>query len=101
LPGGKNCGGEYVVRNPTRADHRRGSFKINLRSGRWSDFAAGDKGGDPISLAAYVEGVSPLERGADLRPFLERYGALAADFIKALGVGKVLPALHAIDGERP
>ena len=45
-------GHEYVARNPTRADRRPGSFKINLRTGRWADFATGDKGGDPVSLAA-------------------------------------------------
>jgi hypothetical protein len=61
LPGGKISGGEYVVRNPTRADRRPGSFKINLRSGRWSDFATGDCGGDPISLVAYTEGMSQGE----------------------------------------
>jgi hypothetical protein len=54
LPGGRTEGREYVVRNPRRDDRRPGSFKINLDSGRWADFATGDKGGDPISLAAYL-----------------------------------------------
>jgi hypothetical protein len=49
LPEGRIIGGEWVARNPTRADRRPGSFKINLRTGRWADFATGDKGGDPIS----------------------------------------------------
>ena len=31
---------EYVALNPTRADKRAGSFKINLQTGRWADFAA-------------------------------------------------------------
>jgi hypothetical protein len=66
LPGGTISGGEYVVRNPTRADHRPGSFKINLRSGRWSDFATGDRGGDPISLVAYAEGMSQGEAARTL-----------------------------------
>ena len=61
LPGGKIIGGEYMVLNPTRADHRLGSFKINLRSGQWADFATGDRGGDPISLVAYTEGASQGE----------------------------------------
>lgn len=61
IPGGKSVSGEYVARNPKRADRSLGSFKINLRTGRWSDFATGDKGGDPISLVAYVEGVSQGE----------------------------------------
>ena len=39
LPGGRTEGGEYVACNPTRADRRRGFFKVNIRSGRWADFA--------------------------------------------------------------
>lgn len=54
LPGGKIVGGEYTVRNPKRADRHIGSFRINMRTGRWADFATGDKGGDVISLAAYL-----------------------------------------------
>jgi hypothetical protein len=61
VPGGKTIAREYVVLNPTRADRRAGSFKINLRSGKWGDFATGDKGGDPVSLVAYLEGVSQGE----------------------------------------
>jgi hypothetical protein len=58
IPGGKIIGGEYVARNPTRADRHAGSFKINVHSGRWADFATGDKGGDIVSLVAYLEGVN-------------------------------------------
>ncbi len=54
LPGGKMVGGEYSARNPKRADRHVGSFRINVRTGRWADFATGDKGGDVISLAAYL-----------------------------------------------
>ena len=61
LPGGKRVGAELVALNPRRDDRRSGSFKINLRTGRWSDFATGDKGGDPISLVAYLADVSQGE----------------------------------------
>ncbi len=57
LPDGQIEGGEYVALNPTRSDKKRGSFKISVRggrAGRWSDFATGDRGGDVISLAAYL-----------------------------------------------
>ena len=57
MPGGKRIGREYVAKNPTRADKRAGSFKINLETGRWADFATGDKGGDVVSLAAYLFGL--------------------------------------------
>jgi len=57
LPGGKRIGREFVALNPTRADKRAGSFKVNLRTGRWADFATGEKGGDAVSLAAYLFGL--------------------------------------------
>jgi hypothetical protein len=61
LPEGRKVGSEWVVRNPMRADTRPGSFKINLRTGLWADFATGDKGGDVISLAAYLFRLSQVE----------------------------------------
>ena len=52
---GKLEGNEFVALNPRRADSRRGSFKINLRTGFWSDFAVdGARGRDLISLAGYL-----------------------------------------------
>lgn len=54
LPGGSKSGAEYCVLNPTRTDHKKGSFLINLAKGIWSDFSTGDKGGDPVSLYAYL-----------------------------------------------
>ena len=50
--------------NPTRPDRRAGSFKVNLRTGRWADFATGDKGGDAVSLAAYLSGFANPTPGA-------------------------------------
>jgi hypothetical protein len=58
LPGGRIIGNEFVALNPRRADRHTGSFKVNTTSGRWSDFATGDTGGDPISLVAYLANVS-------------------------------------------
>jgi hypothetical protein len=54
LPDGRREGAEWVAINPTRADNRKGSFKVNLRNGKWCDFATGDSGGDLIALAAYL-----------------------------------------------
>lgn len=53
-PNGKIEGVEYVALNPRRNDKTLGSFKINLASGRWSDFACGVGGNDLISLVAYL-----------------------------------------------
>jgi hypothetical protein len=54
LPDGRRVGREWVALNPKRADRHRGSFCINMTTGRWADFATGDAGGDPISLAAFL-----------------------------------------------
>lgn len=61
LPGGLVRGQEYIARNPTRADRTLGSFKINMHTGRWADFATGDAGGDIVSLIAYVNGIGQLD----------------------------------------
>lgn len=61
LPSGRIRGREYIALNPKRADRRPGSFSINLRSGQWSDFATGDRGGDPVSLAAYLGDFGQVE----------------------------------------
>lgn len=75
LPGGKIVAGEYVTKNPTRSDRHAGSFKVNTRSGRWCDFATGDKGGDPISLISYIEGVKMSEAARLLAGMLGIGGA--------------------------
>lgn len=66
IPGGRQCGCEYIVKNPTREDKNAGSFKINTRTGEWADFSTGDKGGDLISLYAYINGISNGEAARKL-----------------------------------
>ena len=61
LPDGKRRGAEWVARNPTRADRRAGSFSVNIRTGKWADFATGDRGGDVTSLAAYLFGLRQVD----------------------------------------
>jgi hypothetical protein len=70
LPEGKRIGCEFIALNPRRADQRLGSFKINLLTGRWADFATGHKGGDPVSLVAYLCGVSRFEAARRLARML-------------------------------
>ncbi len=65
LPEGRRQGREWVSRNPVRDDRRPGSFKVNLNTGKWGDFATGDRGGDLTSLAAFVAGVD--QRTAAIR----------------------------------
>ncbi len=70
LPDGHRRGNEWVARNPKRADKSPGSFKVNLRTGRWADFATGDKGGDVVSLAAYLDGSRQIEAAQSLSQML-------------------------------
>ena len=70
LPDGRQVGREYLARNPLRADRRSGSFKINVRTGRWTDFATGDAGGDVVSLAAYLSGAGQAEAARSLADML-------------------------------
>ncbi len=70
LPDGRQVGREYVARNPRRADRRSGSFKINVRTGRWADFATGDAGGDVVSLCAYLAGIGQAEAARSLADML-------------------------------
>lgn len=62
LPGGRMIGPEW------HAGSLRGepgdSLRVRMRgerAGRWADFATGEKGGDPISLAAAVAGTRQVE----------------------------------------
>jgi hypothetical protein len=56
LPNGRRQGREWCV--GSLQGERGQSLQINIDSGRWSDFATGDKGGDLISLYAALHGLS-------------------------------------------
>jgi putative DNA primase/helicase len=70
LASGKNQGREYLPLNPKRADTKAGSFTINRDSGAWSDFATGDKGGDLVSLCAYLHSIKQGAAADKLADFL-------------------------------
>lgn len=61
LPQGRRQGQYWVALNPTRNDNTAGSFKINLQTGMWADYATNDSGGDAISLVAYLYGLKQGE----------------------------------------
>ena len=61
LPDGRRDGAEWVARNPLRDDRKPGSFKVNLVTGKWGDFATSDRGGDLVSLAAFVAALPQRE----------------------------------------
>jgi hypothetical protein len=66
LPDGRKIGSEWTARNPLRDDRTPGSFKVNTLTGQWGDFATGDKGGDLVSLYAYLHSTSQLEAAKEL-----------------------------------
>jgi hypothetical protein len=70
LPDGRCEGHEWVARNPCRVDRSPGSFRINMHNGKWADFATGDRGGDVISLAAYLAGTGQAEAARNLANML-------------------------------
>ena len=70
LPRAKRAGNELLALNPRRVDHHSGSFKINRFNCKWADFATGDRGGDPVSLVAFLEGCSQLEAAQKLAAML-------------------------------
>lgn len=75
LPSGRRIGREYIALNPKRADRHLGSFRIVIagpRVGMWADFATSDKGGDVISLAAYLFDLSQAEAARRIATMLGR-----------------------------
>jgi hypothetical protein len=70
LPDGRREGSEWVARNPRRADRKAGSFKINIETGKWADFATDEAGGDPVSLAAYLNRCSQADAARRLASML-------------------------------
>lgn len=78
LPDGTREGSEWVSRNPTRGDTRPGSFKINLTTGVWSDFATGEAGGDAIDLLAYLNRTSKLDAAREIAQRLSVTGGTAS-----------------------
>lgn len=59
LPAGRLVGREWCVGN--LQNEKGQSCRINVDSGRWGDFANGQKGGDLISLYAAIHSLSQLD----------------------------------------
>ncbi len=68
LPGGKRIGAEWTC-GSLRGEPGR-SCKVNLRTGRWADFATGEKGGDLIALVAWLFDISQAEAARRLASLL-------------------------------
>lgn len=72
LPGGRVRGHEYVCAGLQGGKGE--SCSVNLSTGRWGDFATGEKGGDLVSLYAATRGISQgeafRELEGDARPLI-------------------------------
>ena len=51
---GRIEGGDYVALNPRRKDVKLGSFRVDISTGRFHDFAIGDRGGSVLDLAMFA-----------------------------------------------
>ena len=60
-------GSDYVILNPNRNDSKLGSFRIDISTGRFHDFATGDRGGSIIDLAAFAYNCDIVEAAKHLQ----------------------------------
>jgi putative DNA primase/helicase len=68
LPGGRLEGREWTA-GSLRGEPGR-SLRVNIQSGRWCDFASGERGGDAVSLAAAIARCSQVEAARNLAAML-------------------------------
>ena len=76
LPEGKLAGREYQCSNLTGG--KGDSCKVNITTGKWSDFATDEQGGDLVSLVAAVKHCSQLEAAKELANFIGHTSAMPA-----------------------
>lgn len=72
---GRVEGSDYVALNPRRNDRKLGSFRIDINTGKFYDFATGDRGISIIDLAMFVYNCGIVEAAQKLEglfPFLVR-----------------------------
>lgn len=71
LPDGEEENGQWSATNPLRHDVHRGSFKINLETGAFNDYADDEMvGRDAVTLYAKLNGLSNFEAAKEI---LEKY----------------------------
>jgi putative DNA primase/helicase len=98
VPGGRFEGDEYVALNPSRADKNLGSFKINVRTGMWQDFAIGVKGNDIIGWYAHAYG---CDQGEAARRIAEKLGTSTQRSNSSKSDTKPPPKVHKWGEEGP
>lgn len=74
LPGGRRLGHEYKCGDLTGA--AGDSLSVNIHSGKWQDFASGERGTDPVSLYAAIHGLTQAKAAHELAL---RFGLVEGD----------------------
>jgi len=97
LPDAKRAGSaEVTAANPRRpTSDGSGGFSINWRTGRWADFAGDAKGGDLLSLCAYL--FHNGDQGAACRALAAELGVPAE--VAGTKPAPTRPAGAGVDGE--
>lgn len=89
--------------NPLRDDTEFGSASINTETGLWADFAEADdpkaKGGDLISLVAYLTGTNYLLAAKKLQSFLSESAFVAIEPVQQVEAVEVVEAVKTVDTE--
>jgi hypothetical protein len=71
LPDGHMNAKYWVAKSPRGLVHHAAGLRVNLKDGRWRDYATGEAGADVISLAAFVGGSSNEDAAKNLARMLE------------------------------
>ena len=87
--------GEFICRNASRGDKKAGSFKINLRTFKWSDFATSDYG---VGLVGFISCGLGLEFKAGLDRIYCDYGG---GEIQIKGCGRKIASVDDFAGALP
>ena len=69
-----------------------GSFSINTKTGKWADFATGDRAAIRFSLAAYIFGCRQTEAARVLATTLGVEGAVDDGLSISIGTAPALPS---------
>jgi hypothetical protein len=101
-PGGTISGREYQAGAITGGPGK--SFSFNLQTGKWADFATGEKGGDIISLYAQVNRINNAEAARILQEQFMNISAKPQHHYPVktvVDITIIKPPRHAVKPEKP
>lgn len=101
-PGGTISGKEYTAAGVNGGPGK--SFSFNLQTGKWADFATGEKGGDIISLYAAAKSVNNAEAAKMLQEQFMNISAKPQHHYPVktvVDITIIKPPSHAVKPEKP